>query len=259
VRRPDADLEAVRVATRRFLASIDELSDVQAEAPCRLPSWNRAELITHVARNADGIRGMVEAAARGEVAAMYPGGAEQRADGIAAGRDERAAVLVTDVRRASDRLADAWLELPADGWDRVGKASVDRRMSELPWVRWREVEVHHLDLGMEYEPADWPVQFVTRALDELLAALPRRSVANRPRVDARYRIALTDHDRAWVVALEGDKVRVVEDDDASVDGEVRGWGCDIAAWLYGRDPGNGGVLAAGDLGGLRLPTWFPFA
>jgi maleylpyruvate isomerase len=259
VRRPDVDLEAVRMATRRFLASIDELSDAQAEAACRLPSWNRAELITHVARNADGIRGMVEAAARGEVAAMYPGGVTQRADGIAAGRDERAAVLVTDVRRASDLLADVWSTLPPDGWDRVGKASVDRQMSELPWVRWREVEVHHLDLGLEYEAADWPVQFVTRALDELLGSLGTRAATNRPHVDVRYRIAVSDHDRRWVVAIEGAQVKVHEDPDTPVDGEVRGWGCDIVAWLYGRDPGNGGVVASGDLGVLRLPQWFPFA
>jgi maleylpyruvate isomerase len=201
---------------------------------------------------------MVEAAAHGEVAAMYPGGAHQRADAIAAGRDERVAVLVTDVRRASDRLAEVWSTLPADGWDRIGRASVERRMCELPWVRWREVEVHHLDLGLEYDTTDWPVQFVTRALDELLGSLAQRGVPHRPSVDGRYRIALTDHDRAWVVALEGDKVQVIEDEITAVDGEVRGWGCDIVAWLYGRDPGNGGVVASGDLAVLRLPVWFPF-
>ena len=43
-----------------------------------------AELLTHLARNADGRR-MVEAAARNEVAPMYPGGPDQRAADIAAG------------------------------------------------------------------------------------------------------------------------------------------------------------------------------
>ena len=42
-------------------------------------------------------------------------------------------------------------------------------------------------------------------------------------------------------------------------GEATGWGCDVAAWMYGRDPRGGGVLATGDVGVLRLPRWFPFS
>ena len=68
----------------------------------------------------------------------------------------------------------------------------------------------------------------------------------------------TDHEKQWRVALRGEHVVVTSDDD-EVDGEARGWGCDIAAWLYGRDPRGGGVVASGDLGVLRLPQWFPFA
>ena len=120
--RPSGDLEALRAATRRFLRTIDELTDEQARTPSRLPNWNRAEVITHVARNADGIRGMVEAAARDEVLAMYPGGVEQRAAGIAAGRDEPAPFLVSDARHACDLLAESWTALPDDGWDRIGVA-----------------------------------------------------------------------------------------------------------------------------------------
>ena len=43
-----------------------------------------------------------------------------------------------------------------------------------------------------------------------------------------------------------------------VDGTVTGWGCDVLAWLYGRDPSGAGLTASGDLTGLRLPEWFPF-
>jgi hypothetical protein len=50
----------------------------------------------------------------------------------------------------------------------------------------------------------------------------------------------------------------VPDDGGPADGEAIGWGCDVAAWLYGRDPRGAGVLATGDLGVLRLPRWFPF-
>src|SRR5437867_2187243 len=82
--------------------AIDDLSDEQAAEPSRLPGWTRAEVITHLARNADAMRGMVEAAARGEVGVMYPS-ADARVDGIAAGRGARAAMLRADLRGAHDR------------------------------------------------------------------------------------------------------------------------------------------------------------
>jgi maleylpyruvate isomerase len=37
-------------------------------------------------------------------------------------------------------------------------------VAELPFVRWREVEVHRADLGLGYEPADWPAEYVRRDL-----------------------------------------------------------------------------------------------
>jgi maleylpyruvate isomerase len=258
VRRPSADLEAVRVATRRFLQSVDPLGDEQVSAPSRLPDWTRAEVIAHFARNADGIRGMVEGAARDEVTPMYPS-VEARAAGIADGRGERAAVLLADARRASDRLAESWSSLPDDGWDRVGQASVKRKMRELPWVRWREVEVHHVDLDAGYEVSDWPVHFVTCALHEIFTTFERRRSPLRPRDHRAFRIVVTDHERAWRVALQGDDVEVQEGGNGDVNGEARGWGCDVAAWLYGRDPRGGGITASGDLDVLRMPRWFPFA
>jgi maleylpyruvate isomerase len=258
VRLPSADLNAVRDATRRVLRSIDALSDEQVREPSRLPGWNRAEVLTHLARNADGIRAMVEGAARGEVAAMYPGGVEQRAAGIAAGRDEPAAMLRIDLRRASDNLAESWTQLTDDAWDRVGMAARERTMRELPWVRWREVEVHHVDLNVGYETSDWPVGFVNAAFDEIFTTFAPRSSSMRPRVDAAYRVVTTDHQRAWRVQLDGDRVDVEPDNGSPVDGEVRGWGCDIVAWCYGRDPRGAGVVGSGDLAVLQLPRWFPF-
>ena len=48
-----------------------------------------------------------------------------------------------------------------------------------------------------------------------------------------------------------------DDDGSAADGEAIGWGCDVTAWLYGRDPRGGGILATGDLGVLRLPALVP--
>ena len=115
---PVSDIEAVRLGTRRILRTVGELTDEQVAAKSLLPGWSRAELLTHLARNADGGRGIAQAAARGEVGAQYPGGAEQRAAGIAAGRGVNAAALLADLRRSCDALMEAWMQLP-DG--RVGR------------------------------------------------------------------------------------------------------------------------------------------
>ena len=98
------------------------------------------------------------------------------------------------------------------------------------------------------------------SLDQIFSTFDQRSSSTRPLVDADYRIVSTDHDEAWRIEIRGPAVRVADDDaDRAADGEARGWGCDIVAWLSGRDPRGGGILASGDLSVLRLPQWFPFA
>ncbi len=259
---PAAEIEAVRQGTRRLLASATDITDVQAAERSLLPGWCRGEVLAHLARNADGGTGLAQSAARGEVGQQYPGGAEQRAAGIAAGREARAAQLLADLRRSCDALMDAWMEVPADAWDRVGLSLTGQRTQrEWVWARRREVEVHHVDLGLGYSAAEWPVGFVTSGLEEALGELPDRAVPRmRAPSGATFRIEATDHDRAWIIRLTAAGATVERDDSAvaPADGAVSGWGCDLLAWLYGRDPSGSGITGSGDLTGLRLPEWFPF-
>jgi len=260
---PIADIEAVRQATRRVLLAVGDLTDEQAAARSRLPGWSRAEVLTHLARNADGGRGLAESAARGEVGFQYPGGREQRAAGIAAGRGVGAAALLADLRRSCDALMEAWMQLPDDSWERIGKSLTgERTQRDWVWTRWREVEVHHVDLGLGYAASEWPVAFVTRGLAEALTELPARAAPGRSPAHANVRLEATDHDRTWMVSTDAHGRAHVEDepaDDAPADATVTGWGCDLLAWLYGRDPGGAGLVASGDAAALDLPTWFPFA
>jgi maleylpyruvate isomerase len=259
---PIADIAAVRTGTRRVLFAVDDLTDEQAAAPSRLPGWSRAEVLTHLARNADGGRGIAEAAARGEVGAQYPGGRDQRRVGIAAGRGLGAPALRADLQRSSDALLEAWGRLPDDAWERVGRSlNGDRTQREWVWSRWREIEVHHVDLGLGYAPSEWPVAFVTRGLDDAITHLPGRAARDAIPVDATFRLEASDHDRTWIVrTFENGDARVESDaSDAPVDGIVSGWGCDLLAWLYGRDHDGGRLAATGDAAALRLPEWFPFA
>ena len=47
--------------------------------------------------------------------------------------------------------------------------------SASPVRRLREAEVHHVDLGLGYEPSDWPEDYVTWELPVLLATVPNRA------------------------------------------------------------------------------------
>jgi maleylpyruvate isomerase len=266
VTRAQVPFEGVRAATRRLLETIDDLTDEQARRGTLVPDWTRAEVLTHLARNAEGLCRMAEAAERGEVAAQYPGGAAQRAADIARGHDTGAAALRTDVRRASDHLMEVWSRLPAEAWNRSGDV-IDgtRTIAHTVWSRWREVEIHHLDLDLGYAPADWPVAFVQRALPERLSMLTRGDAA----VDAgelRARLDGSDLDQAWMVAVRGRAAEVAEvptgtggslGDDA-IDAVVSGWGCDLLAWLYGRDPRANELTITGVARVVELPEWFPF-
>ncbi|MGQ0824209.1 MAG: maleylpyruvate isomerase family mycothiol-dependent enzyme [Actinomycetota bacterium] len=259
---PQHDIEAVRIATRRVLRSIDELTDAQAADASSLPDWTRAEVVAHLARNADGFRRLAEAAAAGERATMYPDGAEGRAAGIAAGRGERATALAADLRRATDALMDSWHALPAAAWNIGGRTpTATRTIATTVWLRLREIELHHVDLDLGYTCTDWPVTFVTRALAEAMTTLPDRATAGRPAVSAHYRIEATDHGRGWSVTLEGHDATVDAhvDPNAEYAAEVTGWGCDVLAWLNGRTPAGGTLTVSGDeMRALRLPQWFPY-
>jgi maleylpyruvate isomerase len=264
VTAPLADLEVVRQGTRRLLRSVETLTDTDVAQPCLLPGWSRAELVTHLARNADGLRRIAEAAARGEVADQYPGGNEQRAADIAAARGRRARVVLADLRGASDALHEVWSTLPDTAWNGSGRVIGGlRRVHETVGRRVREVEIHHVDLGLDYAPTDWPVPFVQTTLDDAIETLPSRAAPHRPDLHARFRLEATDHGCSWLVVLDGRHVAVDSpngSDAADVDAVVSGWGCDLLAWLYGRGAVAGTVTASGRDGSvLHLSRWFPYS
>jgi maleylpyruvate isomerase len=263
--RPRADIEGVRRATRALLATVDRMTDAQARRGTLVPDWTRAEVVTHLARNADGFRGMADAAVRGERGVQYPGGGAQRTADIAQGRHTSAAALGTDLRRSCDALMDMWTRLPDDAWCREGETMRGTQtIAQTTWLRWREVEIHHLDLDLGYVAADWPVGFVRGALDERLAMLTE-AVAPVDVGELRVRLEASDLDRSWTLGVAGNRVQVragasvaTTTDDEAVDARVRGWGCDVLAWLYGRDSQGFDLSCTGARGVLELPEWFPF-
>lgn len=163
--RPDTDIASCHAAHRRLEATLDGITDAQIGAPSRLPGWTVGHVLNHLRRNADGFTRMALAAARGEVADQYEGGAAGREAGIADGAALPAAELVALLRQSIAALEQAWASAPHEAWGGVGRTvRGEVSISELPVRRWREVEVHHADLGLGYDHDDWSDAYVRAEL-----------------------------------------------------------------------------------------------
>ncbi|MEV4416799.1 maleylpyruvate isomerase N-terminal domain-containing protein [Catellatospora sp. NPDC049609] len=172
-----ADIAACAQAHARLHRTLDGLDDAAVRAPSLLPGWTVGHVLTHLARNADSVVRRLDGAARGELVDQYEGGRAGRAAQIEAGHGRGVAELVADVVAADEAVEAAFARTPADVWRRqvqTGDGSLITA-AYLLFARWREVEVHHADLGLGYGWQQWPDGLVARWLPELLASLRGRA------------------------------------------------------------------------------------
>mgnify|MGYP002629587681 CR=1 FL=1 len=115
-------------------------------------------MLTHIARNADGVVSMLDGFVQ------YPHGAKGRNCDIESGSSRSWAELIDDVTATSAmldiRLADADLDWSGT----VTMLPGVRPKASLPLMRQREVEVHRADLDLGYGFADMPSDYVRRDL-----------------------------------------------------------------------------------------------
>ena len=215
-----------RDAHAGLLATLEGLAPGDAGRPSRLPGWTVGHVLTHLARNADGHVRMLVAARDGGVADQYEGGRAGRAADIEAGAGRSEAELVADVVESSRRLEAAWAATADEVWERGRGRLVGGEcpVAELPFRRWREVEVHHADLGLGFGWQDWPTDYVARELALMVAGLARRLPAGRS-----LRMTATDTGATWTVPDAGPGEAV----------EVAAPSRHLLAWLMGRESGAG--------------------
>ncbi|MFR9675202.1 maleylpyruvate isomerase family mycothiol-dependent enzyme [Streptomyces sp. TR06-5] len=161
---PQEDCAALSAATARLLDTVSGLSDADVTAPSRLPGWTRGHVLAHLARNSDALI---------EVLAGRPmyASAEARDADIAEGAPRPAATQLADLTFTAHRLDGAFTAQPDGeaGWQRTIELrnGVTDLVAGIPWRRWIEVELHHVDLGAGYGLDDIPEEFVGREIANL--------------------------------------------------------------------------------------------
>jgi maleylpyruvate isomerase len=176
---PAEEIDGVLAAQARLHEALSGVDDGTARRPSRLPGWTVGHVLTHLARNADSVVRRLAAAVDDRLIEQYEGADAGRAAAIEAGAARPAAALVADLAGADAAVEQLFVTLPDVVWDRPvlrsGPSGGTVPAARLVFSRWREVEVHHVDLGLGYEPAQWPDALVERMLPGLLAGLPDRA------------------------------------------------------------------------------------
>jgi maleylpyruvate isomerase len=171
---------------------LDQLTDEELAAPSPLPDWSRAHVVAHLARNADALGNLLSWARTGVETPMYPS-REVRDAEIAATVKLPPAELRADFVAACARFAEAIETMPDEAWtaDVRNMPGKTIPVTDVPWMRAKEIWVHGVDLDAGLAFADFPVDFSTALVDDVLSTFVERGQA--PDVT----VVTTDVGRTW--------------------------------------------------------------
>jgi len=142
---PDV-VAAVDAQTAALLHTARTLDSGRASSLCA--GWTRGHVLTHVARNADGLAALVRSAVDGTGETMYTSPEDRDAD-IEAGAGRPAAELVDDVERTARALTEQLARLgPEQAEVRLERTPGQFLVKgkNIPFMRLRELVFHHVDL-----------------------------------------------------------------------------------------------------------------
>lgn len=172
---PDQAAQLCRQAQARLTKRVAGLSDEDMVRPSALPGWTIAHVLTHLARNADAHARRLAGALAGQDVPKYINGEEQRRQEITSGSQRPAAEILVDLSESMAQLEALMTQSSHSGWPNshfLGGGNYG--VAASPAHRLREVEMHHVDLGLGYSPLDWPEEYVNWDLEVLLASVPDR-------------------------------------------------------------------------------------
>jgi maleylpyruvate isomerase len=204
-------LVAVDRHTGLLLGTARSLDPGSLGDPSRCPGWTRGHVLTHIARNADALVNLVTNATTGSSTPMYAT-PESRETDIEAGAGRPLDEQVVDLESSAARFASAAAGLTEEMTDLplVARNNTKVKAGYLPFMRLREVVLHHLDLDADYGFADVDDDVLLWLLQDTIRRLSRD--AETPSMSIR-----TDEGDVWSI---GDGRPIVS-----------GSRADVLAWL----------------------------
>jgi maleylpyruvate isomerase len=223
-------MEWVHDGQRRVEETAASIADVSA--PSALPGWTKGHVLTHLSRNADALTNLLTWARTGVESPMYASPAARNAD-IEAGAGRPLPAQLADLRESASRFSVAVAKVP--DWEVLVRTAQGREVpvSEVPWMRVREVWLHLIDLNAGAGPDDLP--------DDVGMALVRDVAAwMAPKLDTPVELLPTGHAPLRLGQA------------GPVSATVAGPANRLAAWLTGRTD-LAGVTTTGEV--PTLPKW----
>ncbi len=173
--RPTALIAMGLAGHRRVIQAVNRLSDDEFGAPSLLPDWSRSDVIAWVALKSKSHVYLMDGPTLGELRRQFPDDYDQLAM-VRSEASQEAEHLRSTLAIAFHELEASWRRLTDHLWTSEGITTAGRRsMTEILARHLRDVEIHHVDLDVRYQPSDWPTEFVDLELAKRLGDLDRRA------------------------------------------------------------------------------------
>jgi maleylpyruvate isomerase len=234
---PRIDLDLLEREAARLQQTAERLDDPSLTEPSGCSGWSRGHVLSHLARHAEALTGVLAAVEQLPAAAFRPGevtkglrpvygGDTERDRGIEAHAHDSAAELAGALAAATSELHRRLQHLPADLTDSMVERTPGGTcvpLGQLPFQRLREVVVHHVDLLSGF------------IFDDL--------------EDETSRLLLADTLQRIAAAEPGLAPRLVREDtdgsEVEIGGaEVHGTRAQLLSWLIRQQPAGLGVEGA---------------
>jgi maleylpyruvate isomerase len=165
-------LVAVDRHTQRLLATARALDPGSIGDPSLCPGWTRGHVLTHIARNADALLNLVTNATTGSATPMYASPDARDAD-IEAGAGRPLGEQVADLESSAGRFAEAAAALTEElsGVPLLARNNTKVQAGYLPFMRMREVVLHHIDLNAGFSVRDVDDEVVLALLQDTIRRL----------------------------------------------------------------------------------------
>lgn len=160
-----------------FLAAT--LTGPALREPSRLPGWSRAHVLAHLVGNATAMAAMFEGYVEGREVTQYGGSEQRRTTGIEEWQALARTELMALVQDSGARCLAAYRGMP-DWTGTLQWLSGRWPAARGPISRWREIEIHRVDLDLGYDCDDWPEDFVGFHLRRELPRLADRAPDVQP-------------------------------------------------------------------------------